>query len=152
MSHTCLWRWCGRIWKTLLQLVHAVEGDGRHDVHLGPGDLRQVLSVQDQAVCRSLCSRTHHDGQQHTCATFEHFSNTLITTEALSILESHTTDTTHNKACVQVSTLHSFIRLWEISRFISTAKTDYYIKKKVCISILTIFISIQSTSTQHILL
>lgn len=79
------------------RLVHAVEGDGRYDVHLGPGDLRQVLGVEDQAVRRSLSSRTHHDGQQHTCTTFS---------QVILLLTQHTT------RHMQISSVCSFIHVF----------------------------------------
>lgn len=50
-----------------LGFVHPVEGDGNAAVHLCPGDLRQILGVEDEEICWSLGAGSRHDGQQHTC-------------------------------------------------------------------------------------
>lgn len=46
------------------RFVHPVEGDWNGALHLGPGDLGQVLGVEDEEVARPLGARSHHDGQQ----------------------------------------------------------------------------------------
>lgn len=44
-----------------------MESDWHGALHFGPGDLWQVLGVQDEQVARPLGARGHHDGQKHTC-------------------------------------------------------------------------------------
>lgn len=43
-----------------------MKGDGHAALHLRPGDLRQVLGVEDEEVSWSLGAGSHHNGQQHT--------------------------------------------------------------------------------------
>lgn len=53
-----------RLGKMTSRFVHPVEGDWNGALHLGPGDLGQVLGVEDEEVSRSLGAGSHHDGQQ----------------------------------------------------------------------------------------
>lgn len=46
------------------RFVHPVERDWNGALHLGPGDLGQVLGVEDEEVSRPLGAGGHHDGQQ----------------------------------------------------------------------------------------
>lgn len=55
--------------------VHPVEGDGNSALHFCPGDLGQVLGVQDEEVSWSLGAGSHHDGQQDS---WEHISTLLV--------------------------------------------------------------------------
>lgn len=48
------------------RFVHPVEGDWNGALHLGPGDLGQVLGVEDEEVSRPLGAGSHHDGQQNS--------------------------------------------------------------------------------------
>lgn len=41
-----------------------MEGDRNGALHLRPGDLGQVLGVEDEEVSWPLGARSHHDGQQ----------------------------------------------------------------------------------------
>ena len=50
-----------------LRFVHPMEGDGHGALNLGPGDLWQVLGVQNEQVTRPLGAGGHHDGKKHTC-------------------------------------------------------------------------------------
>lgn len=47
--------------------VHAVEGHRDDGVDLCPGHFCQFGGIQHQQETWSLCTRLHHDTQQHTC-------------------------------------------------------------------------------------
>lgn len=49
--------------------VHAVEGQRDDGVDLRPGQFCQCHGIQHQQEAWSLCTRLHHDTQQHTCNT-----------------------------------------------------------------------------------
>lgn len=50
-----------------LGFVHAMKGDGNAALHFCSGDLRQILSIEDEQVRWSLGARSRHNGQQHSC-------------------------------------------------------------------------------------
>ena len=50
-----------------LGFVHPVKGDGDVALHVRPGDLWQILGVEDEEIRRPLGAGSRHDGQQHTC-------------------------------------------------------------------------------------
>lgn len=51
--------------EALLMFVHPMKGDGNGALHFRPGDLRQILGVEDEEVSWSLGAGSHHNGQQH---------------------------------------------------------------------------------------
>lgn len=52
--------------RTTSRFVHPVESDRNGALHLGPGDLGQVLGVEDEEVSWPLGAGSHHDGQQYS--------------------------------------------------------------------------------------
>lgn len=49
-----------------LRFVHPMKGDGHAALHFRPGDLRQILGIEDEEVPWSLGAGGHHYGEQHS--------------------------------------------------------------------------------------
>lgn len=44
-----------------------MKGDRDGALHFSPGDLRQILGIEDEEISGPLGTGSRHDGEQHTC-------------------------------------------------------------------------------------
>lgn len=49
------------------RFVHPVKGDRDGALHFCPGDLRQILGIEDEEISWSLGTRRRHNGEQDSC-------------------------------------------------------------------------------------